>query len=66
MVSQSLILQMANKKCVKSAAEKESDRLRSQRYRDEHYKVLGQAGYKESPMMSLYPIGGAVPLRFLV
>ena len=29
---------MANKKCVKSAAEKESDRLRSQRYPDEHSK----------------------------
>ena len=27
-----------NKKCVKSAAEKESDRLRSQRYPDEHSK----------------------------
>ena len=38
MVSQSLILQMANKKCVKSAAEKGSDRPRSQRYRDEHSK----------------------------
>ena len=29
---------MANKTCVKSAAEKESDRLRSQRYPDEHSK----------------------------
>ena len=29
---------MANKKRVKSAAEKETDRLRSQRYRDEHSK----------------------------
>ena len=38
MVSQSLILQMANKKCVKSAAGKVSDRPRSQRYRDEHSK----------------------------
>ena len=38
MVSQPLMLDMANKKCVKSAAEKESDRLRSQRYRDEHSK----------------------------
>ena len=32
----SLILQMENKKRVKLPAEKESDRLRSQRYRDEH------------------------------
>ena len=38
MVSQYILLQMANKKCVKSAAGKESDRPRSQRCRDEHYK----------------------------
>ena len=31
-------MQIANKKCVKSAAEKEADRLRSKRYRDEHSK----------------------------